>query len=101
MNHIKIEELQETDNINIDDYVVIETSEGTKKTKISTLKSLFNTKDNQFDNVLTVNNFLSSKTSPQVIKTPVTFMTEVNGESNMVQYRYYRYLNGSYALLQD
>ena len=102
MNHIKIEELQETDNINIDDYVVIETSEGTKKTKISTLKSLFNTKDNQFDNVLTVNNFLSSKTSPQAIKTPVTFMTEVNGENNnMIQYRYYRYLNGSYALLQD
>ena len=101
MNHIKIEELQETDTINIDDYVVIETSEGTKKTKISTLKSLFNIKDTQFDNVLTINNFLSSKTSPQAIKTPVTFMAEVNGESNMIQYRYYRYLNGSYALLQD
>ncbi|MFQ8892198.1 MAG: type I pullulanase [Clostridium sp.] len=50
---------------------------------------------------LAISSFTASKTSPQAVKTAVTFTTKVSGESGKVQYKYYRYLNGNYALIKD
>ncbi|MGM9979553.1 MAG: hypothetical protein ACI33J_12195, partial [Clostridium sp.] len=40
-------------------------------------------------------------TSPQAVKTAVTFTTKVSGTTGTVQYKYYRYLNGNYGIIKD
>ena len=50
---------------------------------------------------LSISSFTASKTSPQAVKTEVTFTTKVSGTTGTVQYKYYRYLNGNYATIKD
>ena len=50
---------------------------------------------------LAISSFTANKTSPQAVKTTVTFTTKVSGTTGSVQYKYYRYLNGSYAIIKD
>ena len=50
---------------------------------------------------LAINSFIADKTSPQPIKTAIKLTTEVNQNAETVQYKYYRYLNGQYALIKD
>ena len=50
---------------------------------------------------LSISSFTASKTSPQPVKTAVTFTTKVSGASGTAQYKYYRYLNGNYATIKD
>ena len=50
---------------------------------------------------LAISSFTANKTSPQVVKTAVTFTTKVSGTTGTVQYKYYRYLNGNYATIKD
>ena len=50
---------------------------------------------------LEINSFTANKTSPQPIKTAIKLTTEVNQNAETVQYKYYRYLNGKYALIKD
>ena len=51
--------------------------------------------------VLIINSFTANKTSPQAVKTEVTLTTKVSGVTGTAQYKYYRYLNGNYALIKD
>ena len=50
---------------------------------------------------LAINSFTADKTSPQPIKTTIKLTTQVNQNAETVQYKYYRYLNGQYALIKD
>lgn len=50
---------------------------------------------------LAINSFTADKTSPQPIKTTIKLTTQVNENAETVQYKYYRYLNGQYALIKD
>ncbi|MGM9977862.1 MAG: heparinase II/III family protein [Clostridium sp.] len=50
---------------------------------------------------LSISSFIANKTSPQKVKTAVTFTTKVSGVTGIVQYKYYRYLNGKYGLIKD
>ena len=50
---------------------------------------------------LAISSFTANKTSPQAVKTEVTFTTKVSGTTGNVQYKYYRYLNGNYAIIKD
>ena len=50
---------------------------------------------------LKIEGFESDKVSPQKVKTAVTFKTRISGEVGEVKYKYYRYLNGEYALIKD
>ena len=50
---------------------------------------------------LAISSFTANKTSPQAVKTAVTFTTKVSGTTGTVQYKYYRYLNGNYATIKD
>ena len=50
---------------------------------------------------LAISSFTANKTSPQAVKTAVTFRTKVSGTTGTVQYKYYRYLNGKYATIKD
>lgn len=99
MKTIKINDLQKIDDLTIDDYIVIETSEGTRRISFEAFKSLFNTKDETTK--LVIDNFIADKSSPQIINTTVTFTAKVYNNDNILQYRFYRYLNDSYALLKD
>ncbi|MGM9979549.1 MAG: hypothetical protein ACI33J_12175, partial [Clostridium sp.] len=56
---------------------------------------------NSAENKLAISSFTTSKTSPQVVKTAVTFTTKVSGITGTAQYKYYRYLNGNYATIKD
>ena len=50
---------------------------------------------------LKIEGFESDKASPQKVQTAVTFKTKTSGEVGEVKYKYYRYLNGEYALIKD
>ena len=50
---------------------------------------------------LLINSFTANKTSPQPVKTEITFTTKVSGVTGTAQYKYYRYLNGNYAIIKD
>ena len=50
---------------------------------------------------LAISSFTASKTSPQPLKTAVILTTKVSGATGTVEYKYYRYLNGNYALIKD
>ena len=50
---------------------------------------------------LKIEGFESDKVSPQKVQTAVTFKTRTSGEVGEVKYKYYRYLNGEYALIKD
>ena len=56
---------------------------------------------NSAENKLAISSFTANKTSPQAVKTAVTFTTKVSGTTGNVQYKYYRYLNGNYATIKD
>ena len=55
----------------------------------------------EFKDELKISSFTADKVSPQPVNTIVTFTTKVTGMSGTVQYKYYRYLNGNYALIKD
>ena len=55
----------------------------------------------EFKDELKISSFIASKTSPQAVKEVVTFTTKASGGNGEVQYKYYRYLNGNYALIKD
>ena len=50
---------------------------------------------------LEISSFTADKTSPQPVKTKVTFTTKATGASGTAQYKYYRYLNGKCATIKD
>ncbi|MFQ8892558.1 MAG: leucine-rich repeat protein [Clostridium sp.] len=50
--------------------------------------------------IITIDNFIADKKSPQISGTPVKLSVEATGEGTL-QYKYYRYLNGNYALIKD
>ncbi|MGM9978877.1 MAG: N-acetylmuramoyl-L-alanine amidase [Clostridium sp.] len=50
---------------------------------------------------LEIESFETDKISPQKAATAVNLKTKVKGESGQVQYKYYRYLNGEYAIIKD
>ena len=50
---------------------------------------------------LAISSFTANKTSPQAVNASVTFTTKVSGVTGTAQYKYYRYLNGQYALIKD
>ena len=48
-----------------------------------------------------INSFVADKVSPQNIQTSVKLTTKINGTDGIVQYKYYRYLNGNYAVIKE
>ena len=50
--------------------------------------------------IITIDNFIADKKSQQISGTPVKLSVEATGEGTL-QYKYYRYLNGNYALIKD
>ncbi len=55
----------------------------------------------EFKKVLTIDSFTADKTSPQPVNTEVILKTNVSGATGIVQYKYYKYLNGKYSLIKD
>ena len=53
-----------------------------------------------FDKKLEIKEFKTDKVSPQKSETKVVLMVNADGDGNL-QYKYYRYLNGKYALIKD
>ena len=54
-----------------------------------------------FDKALEINNFTTDKVSPQYVGTPVKLTVQAVGGKGTKQYKYYRYLNESYATIKD
>ena len=50
---------------------------------------------------LGIESFTSDKQSPQKVGTIVKLTTKISGGNEAIQYKYYRYLNGKYALIKD
>ena len=50
---------------------------------------------------LSIDSFVANKTSPQIVKTEVTLTTKVSGVTGTAQYKFYRYLNGNYAVIKE
>lgn len=50
--------------------------------------------------ITAINNFTANKKSPQISGTAVKLSVEATGQGTL-QYKYYRYLNGKYALIKD
>ena len=74
-------------------YVDVKDSKGTVQTK--TLNYTINNLP------LTINSFTSDKASPQVQGTSIKLTAKASGGNGTLQYKYYRYLNGEYALIKD
>lgn len=64
INTIKINELEETDTISNDDYIIVETQDGTKKIK----STIFNY-DDQISNLNSITNEIATKTNFEKIVT--------------------------------
>ncbi|MGM9979304.1 MAG: leucine-rich repeat protein [Clostridium sp.] len=54
-----------------------------------------------FYEALEINKFTTDKASPQYVGTPVKLTVQAVGGKGTKQYKYYRYLNGSYAIIKD
>ena len=54
-----------------------------------------------FDKALGINSFTTDKLSPQYVGTSVKLTVQAVGGKGTKQYKYYRYLNGKYALIKD
>ena len=50
---------------------------------------------------LTINSFTTDKASPQVQGTSIKLIANATGGTGTLQYKYYRYLDGEYALIKD
>ncbi|MGM9978878.1 MAG: leucine-rich repeat protein [Clostridium sp.] len=50
---------------------------------------------------LGIESFTSDKQSPQKVGTTIKLTTKISGDNEAIQYKYYRYLNGKYALIKD
>ena len=99
-NYATIKDWSTTNNVTItpttegtyDLWVAVKDSEGTiikKNIKFT------------FDKALGINSFTTDKVSPQYVGTSVKLTTQASGGIGTLQYKYYRYLNGSYATIKD
>ena len=50
---------------------------------------------------LRIESFTSDKQSPQKLGTTIELTTKISGDNEAIQYKYYRYVNGKYALIKD
>ena len=55
----------------------------------------------EFKKQLVINSFTADKTSPQPTKTAIKLTTKISENIGIPQYKYYRYLDGKYALIKD
>ena len=99
-NYAAIREWSTTNNVTIspsttgtyDIWVAVKDSTGT-----TVKKNLSFT----FKTAPSISSFKADKTSPQVVGTSVKLTAGVSGTTGTVQYKFYRYLNGNYGVINE
>lgn len=103
MENIFLGNLETISSISEDDTILIISNSFIKGIKLKDFKEvLLNNKTNEdIENKIKITSFTTDKISPQEIGTSIILTTQINGENEKVQYKYYRYLNGTYAEIKD